>query len=74
MRAGLYGSLESRLDLAVELAQAAAFDGTPDGLLEMPERIEAVAPDDLSRAAAWLTPDARAVVVKEPPAETFEED
>jgi zinc protease len=74
MLAGLFGSLEARLDLAVELAQSTAFEGGPGGLLEIPGRIQAVTPEDLSRAAAWLTPEACAVVVKEPPGEACEEE
>ena len=74
MLSNLYASLESRLDLAVELAQATVFDGTPDGLLGLSERIEAVTPEDLRRAAGWLSPEARAVVVKQPAGEAAAED
>ena len=61
-----YANLESRLGLSVELAQATAFDGRPDGLLEFPKRVEAVTGADLRRAAAWLRPSARATVVVTP--------
>jgi zinc protease len=59
--------LESRLDLSTELATAAAFEGDPASLLAVPERVEAVTSRDLARAAArWLSPSARAAVVKRP--------
>ncbi len=64
-----YAALESRLGLSVELAQAVAFDGRPDGLLDLPRRVEAVTPADVKRAASWLAPEARATVVVVPPAE-----
>ncbi|HQR46644.1 MAG TPA: pitrilysin family protein [Thermoanaerobaculia bacterium] len=63
-----YANLESRLGLSAELAQATAFDGRPDGLLEFPKRVEAVTGADVRRAAAWLAPSARATVVVRPPA------
>jgi zinc protease len=61
-----YSGLEPRIGLAVEMAQAAAFDGRPDALAEVPRRIEAVSPEDLARAAAWLVPRSRATVVVAP--------
>jgi len=66
IRADWYAGLESRLGLSAELAQATAFDGRPDGLLEFPRRVEAVTPEDLRRAASWLAPAARATVVVTP--------
>jgi zinc protease len=62
-----YAGLEPRLGLAVELAQAAAFAGAPEALLELPGQVESVTADDLRRAAAWLAPHARAAIVKVPP-------
>jgi zinc protease len=62
-----YANLESRLGLSVELAQAIAFDGRPDGLLVFPKRVEAVTGADVRRAAAWLLPSTRATVVVTPP-------
>jgi predicted Zn-dependent peptidase len=61
-----YAGLEPRLGLAVEMAQATAFDGRPDGLLDFPLRVEAVSPESLRRATAWLAPGARATVVVTP--------
>ena len=61
-----YANLESRLGLSVELAQATAFDGRPDGLLEFPKRVEAVTSADVRRATKWLAPAARATVVVTP--------
>jgi len=61
-----YANLEPRLGLSVELAQATAFDGRPDGVLDFPRRVEAVASADLRRATAWLAPAARASVVVTP--------
>jgi zinc protease len=61
-----YAGLEPRLGLAVEMAQATAFDGRPDGLLDFPRRVEAVSSESLGRAAAWLSPAARATVVVTP--------
>lgn len=64
-----FTSLESRLDLAVELALATAFDGEADGLLAFPSRVSAVTSADVQRAVArWLTSESRAVIVKSPPA------
>jgi len=62
-----YANLESRLGFSVELAQATAFDGRPDGLLDFPRRVEAVTGADVRRAAAWLLPSGRATVVVTPP-------
>ncbi len=62
-----YSGLESRLGLSVELAQAVAFDGRPDGMLDFPRRVEAVTSADVRRATAWLAPSARATVVVTPP-------
>ena len=61
-----YAGLEPRLGLAVEMAQATAFDGRPDGLLDFPRRVEAVSAEALRRAAAWLAPGARATFVVTP--------
>ncbi len=65
--ADFYAGLEPLLGLAVELAQAAAFAGRPEALLEVPAAVEAVTSDDLRRAAAWLAPEARAAIAKVPP-------
>ncbi len=65
--ADFYAGLEPRLGLAVELAQATAFAGRPEALLEVPAAVEAVTSDDLRRAAAWLAPGARAAIAKVPP-------
>ena len=62
-----YANLESRLGLSVELAQATAFDGRPDGLFEFPRRVEAVTPADVWGVTSWLAPSARATVVVTPP-------
>jgi zinc protease len=64
--AGFWSGVEPPLDLAVELAQAAAFCGRPEEVGRFSDRVEAVTPEDLAGAAAWLSPEARAVVVKEP--------
>ncbi|HEV8268172.1 MAG TPA: insulinase family protein, partial [Thermoanaerobaculia bacterium] len=64
--AALYAGMESRMELAVELAEATAFDGAPDGLLTLPARIAAVTPNDVKRAASWLSKEARVVIVKKP--------
>ena len=61
-----YANLESRFGLSMELAQAIAFDGRPDGFLEFPRRVEAVTGKDVRRAAAWLVPSGRATVVVTP--------
>ncbi len=61
-----YGGLESRLGLAVELAEASAFGGHAGSLCGVPSLVEAVSPEELSRAAAWLAPAARATVVVTP--------
>ncbi len=61
-----YTGLESRVGLAVELAEASAFGGRADSLRDVPRRVEAVSPEELSLAAAWLTPAARATVVVAP--------
>lgn len=65
--ADLYAGLEPRLGLAVELAQAAAFAGRPEALLDVPREVEAVSSADLARAAGWLAPEARAAIAKVPP-------
>jgi len=65
--ADTYAGLEPRLGLAVETAQATAFAGDPAALLALPGEIEAVTSADLSRAAAWLAPEARAAIAKVPP-------
>lgn len=62
-----YAGLEPRLGLAVEAAQATAFDGGPEALLALPGEVEAVTAEDLGRAAAWLAPGARAAIAKVPP-------
>ena len=49
------------------MAQATAFAGAPEALLELPGQVEAVTTDDLRRAAAWLGPGARAAIAKVPP-------
>jgi len=64
--AGFWSGIEPPLDLAVELAQAATFSGRPEEVARFPGRVEAVTPEELARAAAWLSPEVRAVVVKEP--------
>lgn len=64
---GLLAALEPRLELAVELAHAVAFEGNADGLRTLPERLLGVRPEDLARAARrWLAPSAWAVVEKRP--------
>jgi len=69
LRTQFVAALESRLDLAVEMAQATAFDGRPQALLELPGRVEALTSGDVRRAAAaWLDAPSRAVVVKKPSA------
>ena len=50
-----YAGLEPRLGLAVEMAQATAFAGAPEALLELPGQVEAVTDEDLRRATAWLS-------------------
>jgi len=66
--ANYYASLESPLNLAVELAQATAFDGEPSGILTFPASVERVTSDDIVRATReWLSAQASAVVVKTPP-------
>ena len=65
--ADFYAGLEPRLGLAVELAQATAFAGRPEGLLEVPPAVEAVTSADLRRAVAWLAPENRAAIAKVPP-------
>jgi predicted Zn-dependent peptidase len=65
--ADFYAGLESRLGLAVELAQATAFAGRPEALLEVPAAVEAATSADLRRAAAWLAPEGRAAIAKVPP-------
>ncbi len=62
-----YAGLEPRLGLAVELAQAAAFAGSPAALLDLPRQIDSVTDEDLRRAAGWLEPGARAAIAKVPP-------
>jgi predicted Zn-dependent peptidase len=63
----LLASLEPRLEMAIELAHAVAFDGSADALLSLPARILAVTPQEIARAAErWLGPDRRAVIVKRP--------
>jgi predicted Zn-dependent peptidase len=62
-----YGGLEPRLGLAVEMAQATAFAGTPEALLAFPGEVGSVTASDLRRAAAWLVPQARAAIAKVPP-------
>ncbi|MGE5346858.1 MAG: M16 family metallopeptidase [Acidithiobacillales bacterium] len=61
-----YSGLESRVGLAVELAEATAFGGRADTLCDIPSRVEEVSPEELSRAAAWLAPAARATIVVAP--------
>jgi zinc protease len=65
--ANTFRALESREELASELGQATLFDGTPESLLHVANRIEAVETEDLLRAAEWLSPDSLAAVVKNPP-------
>ena len=65
--ASIVHALESRLDRAVELALAAAFDGGAEAVPELPSRVAAVTSDDVQRAVSeWLGPLRRAVVVKSP--------
>jgi predicted Zn-dependent peptidase len=63
---GWFAALESRVERATELAQAAAFGGDPGSLAALPARLAAVTTGDVARAAAWLHPDRRAAIVKEP--------
>ena len=64
--AGWFAALESRVERATELAQAAAFGGDAASLAALPGRLAAVSAGDVARAAAWLHPDRRATIVKEP--------
>ncbi len=63
---GWFATLESRVERATELAQATAFGGDAGSLAALPARLAAVSAGDVARAAAWLHPDRRAAIVKEP--------
>ena len=63
---GWFAALESRVERATELAHAKAFGGDAASVAALPGRLAAVSAGDVARAAAWLHPDRRAAIVKEP--------